>query len=697
MGEALLSAWPEVDLRSLSALELHQAIKSSSWSTGSESVCLGSVAASERIKRNLDATQAECLHRAVILAARSTPSNTSYDALDGIELVGSEIALNLGLSNRDAMERVGDSIEICEDLPLILALVREGNLDWRAAVSVNTQMRIALQPGTPAWNAVQKALAARLAGKNQRQARDIAQQEIQKVDPEAARKRREARMKERCVYASPLPDGMGQLQATLSAEHVMLIHSVLDALADACRNYSRRAGTPDPRTHQERRADALIAIFHAIHHNHPLPFIPLPPDPTDTFSTFSGRVVPHDHPDAPIPSKQATPSGHGAPSGNATGSGTQASPTNRTFSGAPNSSGEANPSNGSARAGAPSSSGRAHSSGPTSRPDATNRSGATSTSGSTHEQDAQDRSGRANLSDNRSLSDATSAANHPHSSNDREPSDAQAMSDAPIPPHASTSSVPPTVSDGANPSDVSQSSDPATTDNLAVIGWWLPPSLPSQQGRKPHLVVTVSADTLRGANDLPGELKRFGAISADLAREIARQAGQVTVIPVNGTLGQHAHGPGDQAHCTETSPRYKPRQTVIDKVLGRFQQCVHPGCGRDAAQCDVDHATPFAQGGKSCPCNLVPLCRFHHRLKTHAAWTLRLTRPDEPYPEGTIEWRSRLGQQHIEIPEPLPGEPDRATRDRLRQEDWEMELMRVDPRVRPASEVQEKDPGEPPF
>ncbi|GLY31380.1 HNH endonuclease signature motif containing protein [Kineosporia sp. NBRC 101731] len=301
------------------------------------------------------------------------------------------------------------------------------------------------------------------------------------------------------------------------------------------------------------------------------------------------------------------------------------------------------------------------------------------------------------MPDHRSLPDAAGATAHPHSSKDREPSDTQATSDAPIPSHASTSPVPPTTSDGADPSDDSPSSDLVTTDTPAVLGWWLPPSLPSQQGRKPVLVVTISLDTLRGTNDLPGELKRSGTIPADLAREIARQAGQVIVIPVHGTTGQHAHGPGDQANCTETSPRYKPRQSVIDKVLGRFQQCVHPGCGRDAAQCDVDHAIPFAKGGKSCPCNLVPLCRFHHRLKTHAAWTPRLTRPDEPYPEGTIEWRSRLGQHHIEIPEPLPGEPDRATRDRIRHEDWEKELMRLDPRVGPASEVQEEDPGEPPF
>ncbi|WP_285601921.1 hypothetical protein, partial [Kineosporia sp. NBRC 101731] len=84
-------------------------------------------------------------------------------AVDGIELTGSEIALSLGLGRGAAMNRVGDSIQVCEDLPAILALVRAGSLDWRTAVAVNTQMRNALQPGTPAWQAVQDSLAARLA------------------------------------------------------------------------------------------------------------------------------------------------------------------------------------------------------------------------------------------------------------------------------------------------------------------------------------------------------------------------------------------------------------------------------------------------------------------------------------------------------------------------------------------------------
>ncbi|WP_285599117.1 HNH endonuclease signature motif containing protein, partial [Kineosporia sp. NBRC 101731] len=155
--------------------------------------------------------------------------------------------------------------------------------------------------------------------------------------------------------------------------------------------------------------------------------------------------------------------------------------------------------------------------------------------------------------------------------------------------------------------------------------------------------------------------------------------------------------PGDQARCTEPTTRYKPRQKVIDQVIGRFQHCVHPGCSRDARQCDIDHAIPFAQGGTSCPCNLVPLCRSHHRLKTHGGWKMRLTRPDEPYPTGSIEWKSRLGQHHVEEPPPMPGIPDRATRDRIREQEWQSELRRVDPTSHTAPAEPEAHFGEPPF
>ena len=37
--------------------------------------------------------------------------------------------------------------------------------------------------------------------------------------------------------------------------------------------------------------------------------------------------------------------------------------------------------------------------------------------------------------------------------------------------------------------------------------------------------------------------------------------------------------------------------------------------------CDCDHIIEPERGGTTCSCNLAPLCRGHHRLKTHGGWT----------------------------------------------------------------------------
>jgi hypothetical protein len=70
----------------------------------------------------------------------------------------------------------------------------------------------------------------------------------------------------------------------------------------------------------------------------------------------------------------------------------------------------------------------------------------------------------------------------------------------------------------------------------------------------------------------------------------------------------------------------------------------------------VDHVIPFAQGGFTCLCNLQPLCRRHHRLKTFGGWDARFTGPAETtYPVGTVEWTSPTGQTAHDLPLDLPG------------------------------------------
>ena len=66
----------------------------------------------------------------------------------------------------------------------------------------------------------------------------------------------------------------------------------------------------------------------------------------------------------------------------------------------------------------------------------------------------------------------------------------------------------------------------------------------------------------------------------------------------------------------------------VAAVRHRDATCVYPGCRRAAESCDLDHINPYHTGppddtvppdkaGATTPANLAPLCRRHHRAKTH--------------------------------------------------------------------------------
>ncbi|MFF2633465.1 HNH endonuclease, partial [Microbacterium sp. NPDC058021] len=43
-------------------------------------------------------------------------------------------------------------------------------------------------------------------------------------------------------------------------------------------------------------------------------------------------------------------------------------------------------------------------------------------------------------------------------------------------------------------------------------------------------------------------------------------------------------------------------------------------------------------------CNLAHLCKRHHTLKHHTAWTVT------QHPDGTLEWTSPTGRRYLDIP-----------------------------------------------
>jgi hypothetical protein len=92
--------------------------------------------------------------------------------------------------------------------------------------------------------------------------------------------------------------------------------------------------------------------------------------------------------------------------------------------------------------------------------------------------------------------------------------------------------------------------------------------------------------------------------------------------------------------------RYRPPAGMQRLVQHRHDTCAFPTCTRRSTRCDLDHTTPHHKGGRTCRCNLAPLCRTHHRvIKQHPTWTLV-----QPWP-GLLIWVTPTGTWHIVTPQ----------------------------------------------
>ncbi|MGN6780725.1 MAG: HNH endonuclease signature motif containing protein, partial [Marmoricola sp.] len=101
----------------------------------------------------------------------------------------------------------------------------------------------------------------------------------------------------------------------------------------------------------------------------------------------------------------------------------------------------------------------------------------------------------------------------------------------------------------------------------------------------------------------------------------------LTVLPVLDTTAHHA------------GTAYTAPVTLKRHLAERDRHCLFPFCDRPARACDCDHVVPHGERGPTCSCNTIPLCRHHHRLKTHAGYTLSLVEP------GVAWWTTPWGHQ----------------------------------------------------
>ena len=87
---------------------------------------------------------------------------------------------------------------------------------------------------------------------------------------------------------------------------------------------------------------------------------------------------------------------------------------------------------------------------------------------------------------------------------------------------------------------------------------------------------------------------------------------------------------------------YEVPDRIAEAATLRDLTCVFPWCTRRARTCDTDHVHAHSDGGATCTENTAPLCRRHHRLKTHhSGWTYTTLEP------GSYLWTSPHGYQFL--------------------------------------------------
>ena len=141
--------------------------------------------------------------------------------------------------------------------------------------------------------------------------------------------------------------------------------------------------------------------------------------------------------------------------------------------------------------------------------------------------------------------------------------------------------------------------------------------------RRTDLLLHLSTDALINRTFLGRDGRLDKGLLADAVRDwCGRDDAALHVHPV---IDLNAH---------EKTDSYTPTTGMRVRTEFRLPICIFPWCTRPARRCDKDHRVPYDEGGTTCDCNLAPLCRRHHRHKTHRGFRYTIIEP------GTWLWRT---------------------------------------------------------
>ena len=151
---------------------------------------------------------------------------------------------------------------------------------------------------------------------------------------------------------------------------------------------------------------------------------------------------------------------------------------------------------------------------------------------------------------------------------------------------------------------------------------------PASRKRELVIYVHLSDAGVAGVGGAAGVENTRSAISVEQVKDwCAGTNTKVTIRPVID-LNEHLH-----------TDNYRPTDRMREQAILTNATCVYPHCSRPARPADLDHLENYDGTNTNSP-NIAPLCRGHHRYKTHGGWTVTRTGPT------TFTWTTPYGYSY---------------------------------------------------
>ena len=169
--------------------------------------------------------------------------------------------------------------------------------------------------------------------------------------------------------------------------------------------------------------------------------------------------------------------------------------------------------------------------------------------------------------------------------------------------------------------------------------------------------VVIDLPTLLGLADAPAQMADGTASPIDVSA--VREVLDDPRVPV--TLRRLVCDPFTGSLVDRGRRSYQVTGRLRDFLIARDATCRFPRCARRADRCQMDHAVPWEDGGRSDTDNLGALCTRHHQLKTHGGWDIVDSRAD-----GSCTWQSPAGGTYQHAPPPVGATVGGEHRERVR-------------------------------